>query len=136
MPLGKEKITLQSVIIGAVTNFSLNIILIPKYQALGAGIATLSAESCVSLYQIFFTRKEIQYKKLLINLIEFFIAGIVMSFYVLTITKKISSIPLQIIISISGGAFLYFLILIILRNQTATNITKSFINAISKRIHK
>lgn len=136
LPLGKEKIALQSVIIGAVTNFSLNIILIPKYQALGAGIATLSAESCVSLYQIFFTRKEIQYKKLLINLIEFFIAGIVMSFYVLTITKIISSIPLQIIISISGGGIIYFLILIILRNKTATNITRTFINAISKRIHK
>lgn len=136
LPLGKEKITIQSVIIGAVTNLSLNLILIPKYQALGAGIATLSAESCVTIYQLFFTRKEIEYKNLILNLFEFIIAGIVMSFYIITITKVFDRIPLQIILSVSGGAFIYFLVLIIIRNKPATNITKSFINVISKRIHK
>ena len=59
IPLNKEKFTLYSVILGAICNFTLNLILIPKYKALGAGIATVCAETAVSLFQIIVSRKDL-----------------------------------------------------------------------------
>jgi len=51
VPLGKEKLVLNSVIAGAVVDLLLNIIFIPKYGALGAAIGTLAAEIVVLIYQ-------------------------------------------------------------------------------------
>jgi len=54
--LSKEKYVLYSVIIGAVSDFILNIVLIPKWDAAGAAFATMIAEYLVMLTQIIFTR--------------------------------------------------------------------------------
>ncbi|MBP5696320.1 MAG: flippase [Treponema sp.] len=132
LPLKKEKITLYSVIIGAVTNFSLNLILIPKYQALGAGIATVCAESCVTLFQLYKAKNEIDYKKFLLNIFEFTFASTVMSFYVVFITKNVSENFLQILYSVTGGAIIYYLILLILRNKIVLDTTKSLANNLKK----
>jgi len=125
LPMGKEKITLRSVCIGAITNFSLNLILIPRYQALGAGIATLSAESCVTIYQVLCTRKEIKYRKMLHNLFDFVISGIVMSIFVIMITKLFTNLFVEITLSIIGGAIIYALILFLLRNKIVVSILDS-----------
>ena len=132
LPLGKEKITLYSVIIGAITNFTLNLILIPKYQAFGAGIATLIAECSVTLYQLFCARKDINYKKLLLNVLEFAFAGAIMSVYVLAVLKHINVIFAQIFISAFGGVVIYYVLLIILRNKIVLDISKSILKKITK----
>lgn len=49
--MGRGKNTLYSVLAGAVTDLILNIILIPKYGAIGAAIGTLIAEIVVLLVQ-------------------------------------------------------------------------------------
>ena len=51
IPLGKERIVLQSEIFGAITDLCINMVLIPKLGALGAAIGTLVAEFVVFLYQ-------------------------------------------------------------------------------------
>lgn len=53
---GKEQYVLYSVVTGAVVDFILNLILIPKYAAAGAAVATMAAEICVLAVQLFFTR--------------------------------------------------------------------------------
>ncbi len=126
LPLGKEKITVQSVIIGAISNFTLNLILIPRFQAFGASIATVSAESLVTLFQLIKARKEIKYKKLLLNFMEFVFAGGVMSIFVVFITKSIDKPLLQIVYSMIGGATVYYVVLVILRNKIVLSITKTF----------
>lgn len=136
LPIGKEKITLYSVIIGAVTNFTLNLILIPKYQALGAGIATLIAETSVTLYQLFCARKDINYKKLLLNFLEFSFAGSLMSLFVIVVLKEIDIIFAQIMISTLGGAIIYYVILIMLRNRIVFDISKNIYTKLNKRNKK
>ncbi len=49
VPMGKEKLILISTCAGALTNFSLNMILIPQYGENGAAIATTLAETVVAL---------------------------------------------------------------------------------------
>jgi len=48
----KEKEFTLSVITGAVVNFSLNMLLIPRYAAKGASVSTVIAEFSATLTQI------------------------------------------------------------------------------------
>ncbi len=51
VPLGEEKVVLKSEIAGAVTDFVLNMILIPKFHSAGAAVGTLVAELVVLIWQ-------------------------------------------------------------------------------------
>ena len=54
--LEKEKYVLYSVIVGAVSDFLLNILMIPAYGAAGAALATTIAEFLVLFVQIYYTK--------------------------------------------------------------------------------
>lgn len=48
VPMGKEKLILISTLTGAVTNFTCNLLLIPRFAENGAAVATVVAETCVA----------------------------------------------------------------------------------------
>ena len=70
IPYSRDKEYIFSTIIGAAVNLCLNIILIPKYGAVGACIGTIAAELSVLGYQVFVTRKELNYVYLLKQVIK------------------------------------------------------------------
>lgn len=57
VPLGKESKVLVSVIAGAIVDLVINVLLIPKYAAVGAAIGTLTAEVVVFIVQFGMDRK-------------------------------------------------------------------------------
>lgn len=59
IPFGKEHIVLISEIIGAITDFVLNLLLIPHLGPTGAAIGTLIAEIAVLLTQCIYLRKSV-----------------------------------------------------------------------------
>lgn len=59
VPLGKEKVVLHSEIAGAVTDFVLNLLLIPQFHSAGAAVGTLAAETVVLIWQFAATRERI-----------------------------------------------------------------------------
>lgn len=62
VPLGKERYVLYSEIVGAIVDLIINLLLIPKYKAIGAALGTCVAEAAVYGTQYFFLyrmRKEI-----------------------------------------------------------------------------
>ena len=59
IPLGKEKFTVVSTIVGAVVNLILNMILIPVWSSSGAALATTIAELCVLVVQIYYIKSRI-----------------------------------------------------------------------------
>lgn len=59
VPLGREKVVLQSEIAGAVVDLILNLILIPRYAAAGAAIGTLAAEAAVFIVQYQALKKDV-----------------------------------------------------------------------------
>jgi O-antigen/teichoic acid export membrane protein len=65
LPLGKEKLNLLALIVGAVTDFILNLLFIPKYGALGACIATLITEGLIFILHIFFVSKRYKLKEIM-----------------------------------------------------------------------
>lgn len=124
MPLGKEKQTLISVIIGALINFTLNLILIPNYGAFGAGCATVCAESLVTLFQLVCARKLFNWKSILPHLLQCVLASVIMSAVVYLLLKINMQFVLQLLVSVFAGAFVYVACLYLFRNQFCLLIIK------------
>jgi O-antigen/teichoic acid export membrane protein len=132
MPLNKEKWTLYSVIAGALINFSLNCILIPKYGAMGASIATVCGESVVTFVQIVLLKKFISLKPIIKSFVKYFLNSLVMSIPVFVAVVFIESSWVQLIVGISTGVFTYGLLLTIEKDQFVW----IFIQMIRKKILK
>lgn len=128
MPLGKEKITLVSVVIGAITNFTLNIILIPKYGAFGAGCATLCAETFVTVFQIICARKIFVWKRIFLHFFQCIISTLIMAAIVYMILNFNINVIAQLITSIFVGAIVYLSSLLLLRNQFCLSLLKEILN--------
>ncbi len=115
--IGKEKISFYSYIAGALTNITLNSILIPKYGAIGAAIGTISAETVVTTIQVFYTRKYIFTKDFFVTFIHTLISALIMTVFILIIEAKINIIILQLLVSFMTGIIIYSLMLLIFRNK-------------------
>ena len=126
MPLGKEKWTLYSVLFGAVVNFSLNLIFIPKLNSLGAAISTVCAESIVTIVQFVFLRRFIQIRKILINLFKYGFNSLIMGTVVYFSIFCISDIKLKILIGLFSGIVAYSILLMVQRNKLFFEVVSSF----------
>lgn len=129
IPMRKEKITLISVIFGAIINFFLNLILIPRFKEFGAGISTLVAEICVTIIQIILIKKSINIGKLLLSSWQYIVASIVMSFFVIIILNFIDDYLLQTILSIVIGSIVYVAFLLIIKNKFVVTIINRIIKS-------
>lgn len=117
LPTKKQSKFTASVFLGAIVNFGLNLIFIPKYNALGAVIATIIAESCVTIIQLFFVRKDIHAFWLLKEAKEYFFTGLIMCVVVFLIGNVLPSSLLTFIVQVIVGGCLYFVILILKKDE-------------------
>lgn len=105
IPTRKEKLNLYALIIGAVTDFILNLLLIPKYGAKGACIGTLTAEFFMFIYHFYFLVKQMG-KKVFYDTNKPFIVPIlifltcIFFIFVFNLTNPIYTIPISIVISL------------------------------------
>lgn len=104
---------------GAVTNLLLNSILIPRLASVGASIATVVAESMVTLVYFYYIREYVNFGHLLKLWVKYFSSAILMGIVVLIAGKALESVGvnyfvitfLQVIIGIIFyGALLLFII--------------------------
>lgn len=105
IPTEQDKSYIISVSLGAITNFILNILLIPKSNSVGACIGTIAAEFCVMAYQTYSVKDKIQISKYIKECIPFFLKASIMliiiypfNFINIKSTIKILS---QVVIAIS-----------------------------------
>ena len=120
IPKEKDNIYVISVILGAIVNFIINSILIPRFQAVGACIATVIAEATVMLYQSIRVKKEISLINNIKKVFPFFIKAIIMVLIIYPIKfldiNKILIVILQVLI---GGT-----IYLVLNTRYICNIIK------------
>ena len=126
LPIKRQTEYTISVICGAIINFIMNMILIPKYGAIGASIGTVIAEFTVTAVQAYFVKKDFDFKKVLLlskNYIISSIAMFVLCFGLSNLINKnaILSICLQVIL----GAITYFIILFLMKDQFTIQILKT-----------
>lgn len=116
VPTGHEKAFTVSIIIGAATNVVLNIILISRYGTYGACISSVIAESIVLTIQLFFAKKELDFKNLFQGVWKYILASIVMGF-LLKVIPFIGSDFIIMISQILVGMCLYLVILFLFKER-------------------
>lgn len=116
LPRGFNKQYTISVCIGAITNLLLNLVLIPIYGALGAVIATISAELLIAVVQAIYA-KSIMSTSLLKETYYYWISAIIMFFACSLVSVVVESSLLRMIIQIGAGAVVYFICLITFKDQ-------------------
>ena len=118
-PSGRRKQSAQYIIIGSSINLICNLIFIPKFQAVGAIIGTLIAESIITILYTLNCNNIVNIKDIIINSYKKVIAGFCM-FYILCLMKnKINQDIKTLLIEIIIGIFIYFVILIISKDNFA-----------------
>jgi len=133
LPHQMDKTYVVSTFLGAGINVFANLLFIPKYGAVGAGIGTLLAEITVCLYQSIAVARNIPVLGYVKETIPFIIAGIGM-FFILYPLNMSSNLFLGIIYKVVLGIGLYFIFLtigLVLFNHA---MLKRIIDAIKNKI--
>ncbi|MBQ3157470.1 MAG: polysaccharide biosynthesis C-terminal domain-containing protein [Peptococcaceae bacterium] len=111
MPNKQDKSYIKSLCVGVVVNLVLNSILIPKYRAGGAAIATLFAESSVAMVQVYESRREIPVWKYIRQNLVFLLYGAIM-WLVVCLTKRVlpdGLMSLIILIGVGGATYCFLI---------------------------
>lgn len=112
-----------------IVNLLLNLVLIPHFLSYGAAVATLIAETSVTLSQLYFIRSFFRLKKMIINIYKYIISSIMMLCCVLLVSKIMPIGIIYTMIEIVLGIIVYFGVLIILKDKSLM----MFLNRIFKK---
>ena len=130
--IGKDKYLLYTVLIGAISNFLLNICLIPNFGANGAAIASVSAETLVSIAGFHFVKKNTPIT--FSGLTEVISCALVSSFFfpIYFLLKKLCDGWFLVIAFTIVGTLFYLITMYLLKNRAEY----MFFQSLKKRIKK
>ena len=134
-PMRKDKFSLIPVLITAVCNIILNLILIPKYGALGAAFASVIAEIIVVIIKLILSSGLVKISLLFSNFYQYVIASMMMFLglfglsFVLDMEKTISIVLYPLV-----GAIIYFIVLLLFKNSFVIEVVLSIKNKIGEKI--
>ena len=128
MPINRVKDYTTSVTIGAVSNVVFNFLLIGRWGANGAALATVGSELLVTLAQLMMIRKTISRKKLFKEQWKYIISGGVMFIIVNRICESINMTIGNLILEVVTGIVIYFVGLLL----TKSTIIKQGLKIIKK----
>ena len=132
VPLKMENYYIGSVLSGAVTNLFLNLLLIPKFGALGAGLGTLFAEFVACVVQFIVVGKKIDLKNCFRNCFVYLCAGILMVVAVRLISNISVNLILKILIEIVVGGIVFILVTGIFIYRSKSRVNEIFSRIIKK----
>jgi len=111
IPAKKEIALSISVMTGAIINFILNALFIPRTGVIGASIATLVAESAVTGIQLAWVLKMLDGNEIVKSLVKKVIAGIIMYMVVIHIGYNMEANILSTLIQGISGCVVYTMVL-------------------------
>ena len=135
IPTKRHNIFTMAVVVGAAVNFTLNIFFIRMFQSYGAIAASVIAETVIALLEIYIVRREISLTKIILCGKNYYAAGIVMLAVVYMTGKKLAPSLVSTFAMIFEGAFVYMLMLLVLRDWFFIDNVKKALAAIKKRLH-
>jgi O-antigen/teichoic acid export membrane protein len=117
LPIGRDKEYIISFLIGATVNALINILLIPKWGAFGAIIATIIAEMSMSISQIHIVRRELKIINYLIVSIPYLIMGGIMVLLIRLLYNNVlyclNNKTICLLLETIIGALSYFVMVVI-----------------------
>ena len=124
LPLGKEKEFTIAVLSGCVLNFLLNLILIPRYNAIGATITTVLTEFLVTSLQLYLMRGFLSFKKICKEYWKYFSAAIVMYILIRAVGIHLGANYITTLLQVFIGVLTYFSLLLLLREEVNSKMLK------------
>jgi O-antigen/teichoic acid export membrane protein len=113
IPNKKDKEYIVSVSLGAVINLLLNLLLIPKYKAMGAVIATIAAEFIVALSQSISVRRTLDFKQYIKRIMFPLFAASSMYVTIRLISNAMVLSVGSMLVQIISGAMIYISLLLL-----------------------
>ena len=117
IPAGEDKKFTISVTCGAFTNFLLNLVLIRLFKSYGAAIATIVAETVVTVIMFCFIRKNVSLCEILKNSTKYLISGIIMFVPCFVLGRILEPSIINTFIIVFIGVVVYLICLILLKDE-------------------
>lgn len=117
IPTKRQNLFTLTVLIGAGTNFTLNMLLIPAFQSIGAAVASVAAETVIAVVQLVIVRRELSPGRVLKEGVHYYIAGIVMVLALWPICRYLTPSMLHTAMIAACGAAVYFIVLLAERDE-------------------
>ena len=133
VPTKRQNLLTLTLVIGAVTNFCLNVVLIRYYASVGAAIASVIAETVIAIVQLVLMRKEVSTLRILKEGIHYYIATAIMAVVLIPIHKLLSPSPIHTLMLVIIGATVYFGTLLIEKDEFMITNIKSIMMKIKKK---
>jgi len=111
----KTKLVMYVVLISGLINIALNLILVPEYGFVAAGYTTLISYFIFAILIIIISRRYFVWKFPFITLAKVLVSVSLMGAIVHIVEARMESSLFTIILSVTIGAFVYFLLLIMLK---------------------
>jgi len=118
------------VITGAIVNFILNIVLIKKYNALGAAISSVAAEFVILSIFVIYSKKLLKFN--FNSIVKYIISASLMFVVIYFISLLNIANFICLILQIGCGGLVYFISLLVLKETFFNNIFKQFYKKIIK----
>ena len=132
VPTGMYKQYSISVITGSCINFCINLLLIPSYGALGATIGSVIAEMSVSFLQLLLIYPKLKINFMQKSYFEYAFATVIMSVVVYGVSIIFQDDLFHIFTEIIIGIAIYFLLLIVWREEITRKILLTVIRIFRK----
>lgn len=132
IPVGQQNLFTITVIIGALLDLFLNLILIRKYQSMGAAFSSVAAESLITIIQFLYLKKIMQIKPIFKDSLNYLFSGIVMFVIIFLLGKNLKAEVLSTVLQIVIGTIVYFALLLLLKDSISTTSLKSVIRLIRR----
>ncbi len=124
VPTRRQNVFSHALLIGAGTNFCLNLVFIYYFQSVGAAVASVIAEFVINAVELYVVRKEISLKRIFAEGKNYFLAGLFMAavLYAVRIlqVRSYGAVPATIpatVLFVLTGALSYFLVLLLLKDK-------------------
>lgn len=136
IPTGRQKVFTWSVFAGAITNFTLNLILIPNFKAVGAIIASVLAECAVVGVQLYAIKKVIPIREIFRTSGKALISGTLMLVSVVILGNFLPATIAGTLVQIVVGALVYVGAMTVLRDSMMIESWGMVKDTLNKVLHK
>ena len=134
IPAKKQRIYTKSVIIGALANFIMNWILIPKFKAGGAIVSSVIAEFLILFVQLIEDKNDLNIAIVIKNSWKYIISSLVMFAPTYAIGKYMNSTIYTTLVQIVVAVIIYGSMLVILKDNFVIRIIEQIKNKIYKSL--
>ena len=121
-PAGYRKLSARYIIIGAVVNFLLNLVLIPKFWGYGAIVASLIAEGAITILYLKNCNGYLRVSTIIKDSWKKLIAGLIMLIVIKVLDVIISSDIAALFVEVAVGFTVYLTVVTLLRDSFMTDL--------------